>query len=591
MNIGYEILNVHNPNNGFTKPYYKLLFPANQNSILHRWKSPSYSVLHLQHCDHKEYFIQDKSSSAFINSIQTLSTLSSAKEITKYLFQNNIIQPHQLGMNYAFNLFDLHLSTVFEARIITCFLKYDQSNICCENIYWDLFIDHINIHIYVSTNILRRLMSSHYIGNIVSFHINHIKIRELSLTGIDIFIPRQSTIFLTINKATLEKRFKYDNNIIELQKPQITSTGLVFSSKPLHVGSGIQLSTQYKDFNTETNQHIMKLHKKKKNKIYQCRIMVICNKSELEYTVNHPGSKYHLNFISVSDQNSNSSKNQTNNVLDKNFHYQRKDDYVILLIASNPKKSIDTSKYPKFNLDDLENIHKLRNPNITSSNGKKHHKSYGKFFGFGIINKYKIDLGVSFGEFESFKPVKDNINPELITNTLKSQFNFFIDRINSVVMGCVEGGNDQINSIIHFGRMSCINQKFVEKTDASQCLIEKCFSIWLCKNARTEEFHQELDASYTLIGVPINYKCKNNISTSNYKFQFRWNIIDDNECEGIDVGLFEGMVLYYNGFGLFHRQVPCHAEYNNNSFWNMSMYHNYRLYNSISKSLNRYNTN
>ena len=130
--------------------------------------------------------------------------------------------------------------------------------------------------------------------------------------------------------------------------------------------------------------------------------MIICNKSELENTVNHPGSKFHLNFISVSEQNSNSSDTKTNSVLDHNFQYQRKDDNVILLIATNPKKSLDTSKYPKFNLDELENIHKFRNPNMNLSNGKKHHKSSGKFFGFGIINKYKIDLGISFGQFEGF---------------------------------------------------------------------------------------------------------------------------------------------------------------------------------------------
>ena len=285
------------------------------------------------------------------------------------------------------------------------------------------------------------------------------------------------------------------------------------------------------------------------------------------------------------------SSNNNENVLDSNFQQHTIDEYVILLIATNPKKNSDTSKYPNFNINTTNTIQQIRNPNVTSTDNQKHIQSYGKYYGFGIINKYRIDHGISFGKFEGYKLQEENENNVLIKENIKSQFTFMKKRLNSVFKGninCADCGNEQISLLIHFGRLSCINPKFNIDTNTSNFLFDKCFSIWLCKDAQTEVFHQELDASYTLIGIPMNFDSKDSESQCSYKFQFRWNSIDSNQFNGIDIGLFEGMVLYYNGFGLFHRQVPCSNYFEKKTFWILSMYHNYRLFNSISKTINRY---
>ena len=572
MNIDYSFIDVYDPLDLKTKQFCKLAFPANEKSMLHRWNPPIKTIYNVQHCNNEEYFIQDKNSStSFINSLQSL---MKSKLIVKELIAREIFTDTDLKHNYAYNIFDTNLGCVFEARIISCFCNSKEEH-SLENIYWDLFIDHINVHFYVNTLILKRLMNSVYISTLLSFNINHKIHKRQSTIHLNLFIPRKSTILLTINRETLQKKFTYNNNVLELQKPSLTSNALVFDNKPYHIGDGIILSKQDPCFLNESNQNILKLHRKKKNRILQCRLIVICNKNEIDSVVNHPSSSLHLNFISVSDQS-------------KNDKVYKDDEYVILLIATNPKKSdYSTKTYPQFDKDITTMIHKTRNPNVSSNKGEKHNSTYGKYYGFGIINNYKIENGISFGKFGNNK-VNNDLHETNIEN-IRNQFLFAIQRLNSVIKAnIVHAGNDQINSLISFGRLSTIHQRFIDVTESSQFMLEKCFSMWLCENGRTEEFHQEIDVSYTLIGIPINLDKEYEKANGSYKFQFRWNQIEDRSSLGLDIGLYDGICLYYNGIGLFHRQVPCSMDYNNQNFWNLSMYHNYRLYNNISKSINRY---
>ena len=584
MIVGYEIVHICNTVWDTTKSFYKLLFPSNELSVLHRWNSP-HDSLDLQICDPDEYFVQNTLSPSFIQSLQTTqnSTL-----IMEYLFINKIFKEFEVKYNYAFNIFDLNLCTVFEARIITCFYKGNINNCIQPDIFWDLFIDHLNVHIYVSSNVLRRLMSSTYVGTILGFYINHKLRNSISNIHNELYTPRKTTIILTIDKNTLNKQFNYDNNVLELQKPSLVSNNLTFHHTPLHIGNGIILSQQSTNFEDDKDNKIIKLHKKKKNRLYQCRMIIICNKKELSAVVNHPSSKLHLNFISISEKTITNPTAKLMNVLDNNFQSQQSDEYAILLIAANPKRSSNVNKYPLFDENIAESIKEIRHPNVKSNDGKKHNKSYGKYFGFGIINKYKIDLGISFGEFESQKCNNDYVKNQ-ISDMMQEQFSFFITRLNSIVKHSFESGNEQIDSLINYGRLSTFNQKFIDETDEKKFICDKCFSTWLCQNARTEEFHQEVDSSYTLIGVPIknNGNMQKPMESSRYKFQFRWNHIEENYTCGFDIGLYDGTVLYYNGITLFHRQVPCSPENIKQSFWNLSIYHNYRLYNSISKSINR----
>ena len=585
MNIGYSFVEVYDPIDCRIKSFCKLTFPANENSILHRWDPPIKQTIHIQDCHEDDYFVENKSTSkAFLHSIQSL---VSSEEIIAGLVDNNLFRRNDFRYNYAFNIYDINLRCIFEARIITCFyMTYDDQSI--KDIYWDLYVDHINIHIYVSTSILKRLMNSIYVGTILSFNVNHKQHRYSTKVHDHLYMPRKSTILLTINKSTLIKQFTYSNNVLVLQKPRITSNNLVFDDIPLHIGNGIILTKQDSCFENESNQNVLKLHKKKKNRIMQCRVIIICNKKELDTVINHPLSNLHINFISISDKATKSTSDNksimspyVDNIID--------DEYAILLIATNTKKSEYSNKtYPQFDKKTTTLLHRIRKPNVESNNGDKHNQSYGKYYGFGIINKYKIEHGLSFSQFANYKSEDAQIKSQLIDN-LREQFLIVIQRLNSVLKGhIVQSGNDQMNSLINFGRLSTLNPNFLNETERSQFMLEKCFSMWLCENARTESFHQEIDASYTLIGVPINIEKDKETTNGSYKFQFRWNSIDESNSLGIDIGLFDGMCLYYNGLGLFHRQVPCSVDYEKVTFWNLSMYHNYRLFNSISKSINRY---
>ena len=587
MNVGYSFISIQHPfDNSLSYQMCKLKFPANKKSFLHRWDPPFEQYKQLLHCCPDQYFIQKKEGSSYINSLWSVQT---SQDIISLLTSQQEISANHLKLNYAYNIFHMNLNTIFEARIISCFYKsHIRTN---ENIYWDLFIDHLNLHFYVSTNILKQLMQSTYNETILVFDFAKTKsrLKMLSNCHSDIFQPRKSTVFLTINKQTLLSNFKYENNVLVLQGPRLQSNNLVFDSEPLHIGIGITLTKQNPSFHKESNNNVMNFYKKrnkKVNRLVQCRMIIVCSKEALDNAVNYPSSSLHINFLSISQHNSNNESSTKTMSSQQHISNFSTDEYAILLIASNPKLSSDTTKYPLFDTKTIKSIQHTRNPNVKSKNGDKHNSSYGNYYGFGIINKYRILDGLSFGKFESKKRSDDELD-KLIASNLNQQFSLIVQRLESTLNGCVTSGNDQINSLIKFGRMSTANESFITQTNSSNFMINNCFSMWVCQNARTEEFHQEVDSSYTTIGVPITTENQMKSAQSMYKFQYRWNPIDNLDSNGIDIGLHSGMSLLYNGLGLFHRQVPCSIEYTEKTFWNLSMYHNYRLFNSISKSINR----
>ena len=127
-----------------------------------------------------------------------------------------------------------------------------------------------------------------------------------------------------------------------------------------------------------------------------------------------------------------------------------------------------------------------------------------------------------------------------------------------------------------------------------QCVAKNMLSGWFCNNARTSDFHQESDSSYTAICVPF-FDDELLKELDSFKFQFSWNR-SNSFAHGFDVLLEPGCVLYYNGRLIFHRQVPIEVnqlqpvqvlpkkEYR---FLNLSMYHNEKLRNHILLSLKR----
>ena len=134
------------------------------------------------------------------------------------------------------------------------------------------------------------------------------------------------------------------------------------------------------------------------------------------------------------------------------FQQSNNDEYVILLMATNPRKGGNKfEEHPKFCESTINLIQKTRSPNVESNKGDKHNNSYGKYYGFGIINKYKFQDGISFGKFENYKKEHVDTEKQIIEN-LKIQFSKISDRLQLALRDGLKVGNDQINSLIHFGK-------------------------------------------------------------------------------------------------------------------------------------------
>ena len=173
---------------------------------------------------------------------------------------------------------------------------------------------------------------------------------------------------------------------------------------------------------------------------------------------------------------------------------------------------MDKKKYSEFDRKLISSIKSNCKPNVQSNKGDKHNSSY-------------VD-GLSFGKFDS--TILTTFETEQnITNSLFDHFLFHIHRLELIYKGLVSSGNDQSNSLIQYGRQSTINSSFINDTNDSKFLVINCFSMWVCNNTRTQDFHQEVDATYTMIGVPSNIENDKDTHSKIYKFQFRWTPIDN----------------------------------------------------------------
>ena len=544
--------------------YTKTLNRINDKTLLHRWQPPPstvYKIYHLDHHDH--YFSMPDNNPSLIRSISASQHLMNIM----YLVNTNLFNKDELFFNCAFNLYDIETSQVYEARILTTF--YLDNNDKMDNLIWDIYIDATKRHIFANTSLIKYFIASVSLNYIIPVYITSNNKVPTKIITHNLPFKSNTTTFLSIDKATLSEYFEYDNNVLELQQPRFTNGVLNFADEPFHCGSAFKLTKQSPDFLNDYSNRINKVHTIRKVKFYKSRLIVVCDMHSFLSSKQMSACNVNIRVKSISKLS------------------YIKDDYIILLLATNPRKSSNLDEYPVFNVDLTASIQKLKHANVTSGQGKKHNRSFGSYYGFGIINKYKVCDGMSFGQFERKKINNMELENQICSN-LNSQFTIIMERMNNAIPGIIQAGNDQISSLIDFGRITTTNKKFITETDPSKFIIDKCYSAWLCRNARTELFHQEVDSSYTMIGVPLNVEKLNNGQWNGcYKFQFRWSNIENPNALGIDIALYEGIGLLYNGFGLFHRQVPACPGFKDMNFWNLSMYHNARLFNSISNSINR----
>lgn len=96
------------------------------------------------------------------------------------------------------------------------------------------------------------------------------------------------------------------------------------------------------------------------------------------------------------------------------------DDYVILMIAShNPSKVNEDSLWNKHFVMGIKNHF---NTTMTGD-GKKHHKSVGDYFGFGITAKYSTTNGQSYGVMANKKSSDMSLHTKYL-DILKNDISF-----------------------------------------------------------------------------------------------------------------------------------------------------------------------
>ena len=115
-------------------------------------------------------------------------------------------------------------------------------------------------------------------------------------------------------------------------------------------------------------------------------------------------------------------------------------------------------------------------------------------------------------------------------------------------------------------------------------------SNWICWNAETKHFHQEMDSSYTFISVPYwhpdYYKpFMRSYNKGKANFIFKWTSKDSPESETryLPLEMSDGMSVLFSGFGCYHRQ---HLT-NDGTFWNFASYQNKQFYDKLRMSIIR----
>ena len=232
----------------------------------------------------------------------------------------------------------------------------------------------------------------------------------------------------------------------------------------------------------------------------------------------------------------------------------------------------------------------------TETTRKKHHGSSGKYYGFGLISKYAINNNhLSIDEFAGNSVSNLAVRP--VIDILKKDIAYMISRHASVLPLGVYCACLLISSMIHFASMcpeKCADIiDLVNKSEINNHHI--CISNWICEDAKTLEFHQEFDSSYTFLCVPFWDKTKfqdpNNKKArqshlpkkGNANFLFKWSS-HKHEDIFLPIEMTDGISILFSGFGCYHRQ---HRTDSDGIFWNYGTYLNRSFYHKLRCSVAR----
>ena len=172
---------------------------------------------------------------------------------------------------------------------------------------------------------------------------------------------------------------------------------------------------------------------------------------------------------------------------------------------------------------------------------------------------------------------------------MKSQsckiIDFFLQRQNRLITGSIEGGFSIFKCLLQFIANSPTKCKdaLAVLSDHGVGLNNMSLCNWICLNAHTCKYHQDNDASYSLICVPFNNpnNCTGYKSLrGEYEFEFCW---DENFESKVKICLNPGVGIFFLGCICNHRQNVIKE----GLFINYASYQNKRLYSSLICSIKR----
>ena len=161
--------------------------------------------------------------------------------------------------------------------------------------------------------------------------------------------------------------------------PTFQENNLCFEEIPFHKGSGFQIINQKINFIPNSISSITPKDQYSNieyNNLKRIKIIVVCDKTQFfNFMWSIPLNKF--GFVSISD-------------LDTIKNRNTKDTFIILLIVVTiPRESLnDKNICTELNENKMSLLKKTKKANVSSNDGKKHNKSFGKYCGFGLANKY-----------------------------------------------------------------------------------------------------------------------------------------------------------------------------------------------------------
>ena len=221
------------------------------------------------------------------------------------------------------------------------------------------------------------------------------------------------------------------------------------------------------------------------------------------------------------------------------------DDFAVLLLAVHRDNGASDD-----NLCTLEHIILAgkAKQSIRDKEGKKHHGSGGKEYGFGLVGKFKKledNKGMSYGEYAIKNTKQASEASNKIREIVRRELVVAVKTVESVIPRVYTTTSIAVSALVENSRKAgeltgaSLAPDLLHSEEGNFCAAP-VLSGYFNVDATTKVAHTECDVSYTIITVP-----KQNHLTPDTQFVFQFMF---DETNVLNLALEEGTTLLYSGF-------------------------------------------